>query len=732
MNLRHSKTLNLIAIAVLVVLGEFAVELLVPDVQKIVESNPLMKPLLWVILGICIGISAFREHQESTGAVHGTNDATFATEADQANRRAMLGLVRRYWIEGVLHKSLWNEVRLILNLEGRPDAVVHPCGLARLRAGRQPETQIEPGTSILDVYRQEQGQMLLLGEPGSGKTTLLLEIAEALLQEAENDTELPIPVVFELSAWRKKHTRFDAWLVEQLNQDYLIPEKIGKCWVESGALLLLLDGLDEVAPRRRAACVEAINVYRLQHQSVLRPIVVCCRTHEYEKIPDLRLNGGVVIHRLTRRQVDDYLKGGGRRLAGLQMVLRDEPALYEELFATPLMFHVAVVTYEGQKATELRRSVPPEERRRRLWDAYIERAFERKQEEDPQYKKALALEWLEWLGNYLTRKHLQKYLLEGMQPDDLPRLWQTFIVRWIVAILLVSIFLIFLFKEVGSLGRMSILSVTSCLLLGVWIGYSRDIQLQPMRRFTMPNLRHTWKTILTNAVLGAALGAALSWVPPPMPGVWRSQVLGFWIYTAVVGMHSAWNNRHAAMAGMALSAALGAAVGGAVGGARALFQESVLKDTVRPNQSIRHSLLTAAIAAAIAATVVWAIAATLYSWRVNMGLLWNIQLFERATVLRVIRTFVVAAAGPLVVVIAAAFNGGRTVLQHYLLRLLLWRSGRFPYNITPFLDWADQRALVQRVGGGWRFVHRTLQERFAERYYEKYPDEQKASSLAEK
>lgn len=672
---QYSKTLILITTAALLFLGDFAIELLAPDVGKLIEQDPRLKHLLWGLLLFCLAAAVFlfvREHNAPASHAEATADALFATEADQANRRAMLRLVRRNWVEGVLHKSLWNEVRLILNLEGRPDAVVRPCDLALRRAG-QPDTYIQPGTSILEVYQQEQKELLLLGEPGSGKTTLLLEIAETLLEEAENNPTLPIPVVFNLSAWRKNHTRLDEWLVEQLNRDYGIPEKIGRRWVDGGAFLLLLDGLDEVAESRRAACVEAINEYRLKHQKVLRPMAVCCRMREYDEIPDLRLGYAVVIQPLTRQQVDGYLNGGGKALAGLRAVLKDEPALYRELFGTPLMLHVAVITYEDQPAAALRRSATLEERRRRLWDAYIERMFERKQEEEPLYEKAQALDWLAWMGSYLTRKDLQKYLIEGMQPNDLPRPWQPFLVRWLPSILLGGILSLVLYP--GSyLGKTMLMLASVCAL------YSREIVLEPIRRFTIRNLRRRRKYILIRMAVGAAVGAAV--------GV----VLGA-VFLATDGA--------------AGGAVLGAVAVAATVAARSLFEESVLEDTIRPNEGIRHSLGTAAFYSAFFAAFFAAGGAAVYA----LG-----------------GAVVLAAVGGAT---GAVLFGGTSAFQHYLLRLLLWRSGRFPPNITMFLDWTAQRVLVQRVGGGWRFVHRTLQERFAESYDEKYPDERRQSLPAE-
>jgi len=63
--------------------------------------------------------------------------------------------------------------------------------------------------------------------------------------------------------------------------------------------------------------------------------------------------------------------------------------------------------------------------------------------------------------------------------------------------------------------------------------------------------------------------------------------------------------------------------------------------------------------------------------------------------------------------LVALAYGGWAVLQHTLLRLLLFLGGQTPASYARFLDYAAERLLVQRVGGGYMFVHRLLQEYFA-------------------
>ena len=57
--------------------------------------------------------------------------------------------------------------------------------------------------------------------------------------------------------------------------------------------------------------------------------------------------------------------------------------------------------------------------------------------------------------------------------------------------------------------------------------------------------------------------------------------------------------------------------------------------------------------------------------------------------------------------------GGSNVVKHYLVRLILWYKGRLPRDCIVFLDHAAGLVLVRKVGGGYIFTHRLLQEYFA-------------------
>jgi len=65
--------------------------------------------------------------------------------------------------------------------------------------------------------------------------------------------------------------------------------------------------------------------------------------------------------------------------------------------------------------------------------------------------------------------------------------------------------------------------------------------------------------------------------------------------------------------------------------------------------------------------------------------------------------------------LAVLWYGGLDVIQHYTLRLILsFTQPRLPLNLARFLDHCVERVFLQKVGGGYIFIHRLLLEYFAE------------------
>jgi len=84
----------------------------------------------------------------------------------------------------------------------------------------------------------------------------------------------------------------------------------------------------------------------------------------------------------------------------------------------------------------------------------------------------------------------------------------------------------------------------------------------------------------------------------------------------------------------------------------------------------------------------------------------------------VVGLVVVLEVGLVVGLVVGLSAGGQACLKHLALRLLLVRSGSIPWNYVKFLDYAAERILLRKVGGGYIFIHRMLLEYFAARYDE--------------
>ncbi len=67
-------------------------------------------------------------------------------------------------------------------------------------------------------------------------------------------------------------------------------------------------------------------------------------------------------------------------------------------------------------------------------------------------------------------------------------------------------------------------------------------------------------------------------------------------------------------------------------------------------------------------------------------------------------------------------RSGTPVIKHLTLRLILYFNGYIPWNYARFLDYCTERMFLQRVGGRYRFIHKMLQDHFAQMEFEiKHP-----------
>lgn len=87
------------------------------------------------------------------------------------------------------------------------------------------------------------------------------------------------------------------------------------------------------------------------------------------------------------------------------------------------------------------------------------------------------------------------------------------------------------------------------------------------------------------------------------------------------------------------------------------------------------------------------------------------------------------AYGIITFFIIAGWYGGLDAIEHGIVRLIITRRGHTPLNYARFLDYAaEELHFLQKVGGGYVFIHRYLLEHFAdmavERGYVTQPKEE--------
>lgn len=335
--------------------------------------------------------------------------------AERANLGRLLERIEHDWIQGVLEASLHHRARLELGLDWKADAVEHPWERIVVAPNR-PIGRLRTEDSIAGIFSAAQNTLLVLGEPGGGKTTSLLELALDLIGRARASATEPVPIVLALSTWTGAQRDFLAWIVAELALRYQVPKRLGRAWVEEGTLVLLLDGLDEVAAPIRADCVAAINAFQESHPPA--GLAVTCRVAEYESLSrKLRLRAAICLQPLSLAQVEDYLAAAGPRLASLARALQDDERL-RELARTPLMLTVMTMAWhDAENVASQPETATLESRRRQIFDAYVDAMVRRRGKAAPEYPPAETVRWLSWLARQMRQHGLTLFALEQLQPS---------------------------------------------------------------------------------------------------------------------------------------------------------------------------------------------------------------------------------------------------------------------------------------------------------------------------
>ena len=609
------------------------------------------------------------------------------------NRQVMLQRVKTYWLVGVLQESLHGAELIDLAMTYRTNAVVSQAAADWSQPDWQQPDNLLPdeifnqplplGTVITDVYDEADGTLLIMGDPGAGKTTVLLQLVSDLLLRAEMDSAHPVPVVFSLASWTGNVALGD-WMVNELANRYEVPRRLGQAWLKNGQLLPLLDGLDEVEQAQRVACAQAINQFRQRYMTM--PTIVTCRIKDYEALATrLNLAQAIVLQPLSLEQIDTYLGSMGPRLAGLRAALQTDMTL-RELAESPLMLSMMTLAYY-RMPEEVALSLGNRQMGRTLlFDVYVER-MARYRGGDSLYEPDQTIQWLSWLAQKMSQFNQTIFFLEGLQPNWLPRDWQRHFVRGLRTRLVALFVLIGLLTGVVGL----LLGDWRGLLAGTAVGLITG-GLLAFFRLLLVWARVSWFRIETVETLSwhwlrALLGGSLGTVGGALVGgaLW---LVGRGLNTAV---SPAW------IPALAMVGLVSQTV------AHALERDE-MKMRTRPGQGFERSkfngrligILTGA-GTAVGLGLSWLI----INW-LNLPLTWQ--------------TFLPFAIGTILYlgVSAGLAYGGLAAMQQRQLSRILAQHQLAPADYVHFLDYAAERNLLRKVGGGYMFVHLLLLDYFRE------------------
>lgn len=333
-------------------------------------------------------------------------------EEAMQNRKRLLPLLQTIYTQQLL--PLQRATHINLELKQRFDMTSQHLKLIWLTPDHV-EQPIAPDTPITDIYRQAGNGLLILGAAGAGKSTLLVDLAQELLQQAQQNQNMPFPVVLNLSTWANTQQPLEQWLAEELLLQYRVPRRLTATWINTDQLFPLLDGLDEVKDTARATCIEAINHYNQRH---LLPLAVCCRSEIYPiQERRLALQSAIEIQPLDPQVVMNYFSTtpSGKTI---NTILRQDKVL-QELLTTPLMVQIMLLAYQGKSAKDLPRRGSREEHQHYLFESYVQQmlSFQATQQKPMPVN---TLSWLSWLARQLVQHTQSDFYLERLNVSWLP------------------------------------------------------------------------------------------------------------------------------------------------------------------------------------------------------------------------------------------------------------------------------------------------------------------------
>nr|WP_275332108.1 NACHT domain-containing protein [Nodosilinea sp. TSF1-S3]MDF0366072.1 NACHT domain-containing protein [Nodosilinea sp. TSF1-S3] len=586
---------------------------------------------------------------------------------------------------------------------------------------------LDPRQLLIETFGRDDiaGKLLILGTPGAGKTTALLSLAEQLVCGALAKPKTVIPVLFELSTWRKDNQSIRDWLIEQMYEQHggNRKAKLYEQWLDQQVLLPLLDGLDELGFERQQKCTQKLNEFARQYPK----LVVCCRAKEFAQanIKLNTLNGAVCLEPLSNEQIQTYLE---MQQSPLWSVIESSPTLQTLLEPTdegdpgllriPLFITLAASVYDSQHSFRTKaellnqyvdRQLSPEVRESDRRSNLEKRDWAYKTPElEPDWRQTERT--LTWLARQLQQTNTVEILIEQIQPSwlETERAQRLYLLISGLILGLIGGAIGGLFGGLAFGLPFGLFGGMTGGMTGVIIGGSDD-DITPVWSFKTSISHNVRQGILKPLriwlISGLILGLIWGLISRLISGLIIGPILGL-SYGLIGGLISLLISGHDVQLiseVIDISSLLGRVKQGSL-----------------PNQDIWNSLQS----------FLWT---TLFSYPLVVVMMFGAlelpqipqisnQSITDGEAIRVIfhsfwEVFPQLSLPSIFGALIFGFSqgGGAACVQHVCLRFVLWQSGVAPWHLAKFLNYCVERRLLQRVGGRYRFLHRELLDHFAQR-----------------
>ena len=556
--------------------------------------------------------------------------------------------------------------------------------------------QLEESKPISEIFEEANRRLLILGEPGSGKTTELLKLARALgkaaeikaaeIKAGEDSSEKPIPVIFELSAWRGE--RMLDWMAEQMAARYGLNIQICREWLEHDKIVPLLDGLDELGRGKNGIkeAIGAIDYLQESYGEQLTAIAICCRIEDYENAAAegagensadpaqgrnffQKIDRAVRLRDLDKIQIENYLNQ--RKAAHIWDELQSRPG-FMELARSPMLLNLMPIAYpHGLPQNTPQNTLQDREAcQEQLFEEFLHRKLDpakwdiSRQLKDCDHKQAR--DYLAWLAASMEREEIKQreFLIEGLQPtwlENEEQRKQYRLIGGLIGGLIVGL--------IGGLIGGLIFGLIGGLIVGLIFGLiydendsielteALDLSGQGIKRGLASGLRYA---LIFGLILGLIVGLIVGLI---------GGLIGGLIVGLIVGL-----------------------IGGLIGGLKA-----ELKTRKYPNQGIWETRTKTLITIVLAAPL--------------CPLIYIVPRWATGQEFNLVEALI--TGGLFGIFLGFMSGGGLALVQHFSLRWVLRRRGRMPWNYAAFLEEASRVGILRQSGGRFRFYHDKLREHLA-------------------